>query len=138
MKLTPAFKAVLLSLIGAIYATGAAVWVLARWFQTDAGYGAEPSPWKVPVLHAHSVAGLAFLPVAGYLWGEHIEPVLRQRKKRSSGWVLVGSFGVLMATVPFLFYATGEGVRASASFVHTWLGALVLAPLAVHLRPRGR
>ncbi|MBI3566531.1 MAG: hypothetical protein HY079_15155 [Elusimicrobia bacterium] len=136
MKLSPRFKAVLLGLTAAIYASGAAVWVLARWFQADAGYGLEPSPWKVPVLHAHSVAGLAFLPIVGYLWKTHIEPVLAQRKKRRSGWVLVGSFGAVIATVPFLFYATDAGTRSAAAAIHTWLGALVLAPLVLHLRPR--
>lgn len=137
MKLGPRFKAALLWTSAFLYMSGLAVWLLATRFQTDNGYGGlESSPWKPAVLHAHSVAGLAFLGLFGYLWSAHVEPGLKQRKKKRSGLTLLAFFAILFLTVPFLFYATGETVRSSAAWVHTWLGAVLLAPFLFHLNSK--
>lgn len=136
MKLGRGFKALLLWTSALLYATGLAVWALAKLFLVDNGYGPEPSPWKTPALHAHSVLGLLFLVLFGYLWSAHVEPGLRQKKKRLSGWTMLASCGVLFLTVPLLFYATGEALRSGAAAAHTWLGAIVLAPFLLHLRAK--
>lgn len=136
MKLPPRLKTALLSSVAALYATGVAVWVLASRFQVDRGLGPEPSPWRTPLLRAHAVVGLAFLPLFGYLWAAHVEPGLRRRKRRRSGLGLLASFLVLFATVPLLYYASGETARAWTVGAHSWLGAALLAPLLLHLRAR--
>ncbi|MDE2511284.1 MAG: hypothetical protein KGL74_09190 [Elusimicrobia bacterium] len=136
MKLGRRFKTVLLWTSALLYASGLAVWALAKWFTTDEGYGPQPSPWKPSVLHAHSVAGLFFLILFGCLWSAHVEPGLKQRKKKKSGLILLACFGILFATVPLLFYAVGETTRSGAAFVHTWLGAILLAPFLFHLRSK--
>jgi hypothetical protein len=133
MKLGRTFKSVLLWTSGLLYATGLAVWALAKWFSVDDGYGLQPSPWRPTALHAHSVAGLIFLVLFGYLWSAHIEPGLKQRKKKRSGVVLLACFGVLFLTVPVLFYAVNESARSAAAVVHTWLGAVLLVPFLIHL-----
>ncbi len=133
MKLGRGFKSALLWTSALLYATGAGVWVLAKWFAVDEGYGLQPSPWRPPVLHAHSVLGLLFLVLFGYLWSAHVEPGLRQKKKRRSGLTLLGAFLVLFLTVPVLFYAVGETTRGWTAAVHTWLGAALLAPFLIHL-----
>jgi hypothetical protein len=137
MKLSRGFKALLLWTSAFLYLTGLAVWLLATRLQTDNGYGGfEPSPWKATTLHAHSIAGLAFLGLFGYLVSVHVEPGLKQRKKKRSGLTLLVVFGILFLTVPFLFYATGETARAWTAAVHTWLGAALLAPLLFHLNSK--
>lgn len=136
MKLGRGFKALLLWSSALLYATGAAVWVLAKWFSVDEGYGLQPSPWRPLVLHAHSVLGLAFLGFFGYLWSAHIEPGLRQKKKRRSGLTVLWSFLILFLTVPVLFYAVGETTRAWTAALHTWLGAALLAPFLWHLNSK--
>jgi amino acid transporter len=76
----------------------------------------------------------AGLPVLfGYLWRAHIEPGLQRRKKKVSGLAVLAVLGVLFATVPGLFYLTGETARAATAAVHTWLGAAALAPFLYHL-----
>lgn len=132
MKLGRRFKAALLWTSALLYGSGLAVWALAKCFTTDEGYGPQPSPWKPSVLHAHSVAGLFFLVLFGYLWSVHVEPGLKQRKKRKSGWTLLACFGILFATVPVLFYAVDETARSGAALLHTWLGAVLLAPFLIH------
>lgn len=136
MKLDRRFKALLLWTCAALYATGLAAWALASFFKIDQGYGPEPSPWKPWALHAHSVAGLFFLVLFGYLWRAHVEPGLRHKKKKASGLALIAAFAVLFLTVPGLFYLTGESARAWTAAVHTWLGAAVLAPFLFHLNSK--
>ena len=136
MKLGRTFKRTLLWTSGLLYVTGVAVWILAKWFSVDEGYGPQPSPWRPAALHAHSIAGLFFLALFGYLWSAHIEPGLKQRKKKRSGVILLACFVILFLTVPVLFYAVGETARAWTAFVHTWLGAILLAPFVFHLRSK--
>jgi hypothetical protein len=136
MKLGPRFKAALLGTSAVLYLTGLAVRLLDARFQTDQGYGPEPSPLKPWALHAHSVAGFVFFILFGYLWHAHVEPGLGRRKKKLSGLTLLAAFAVLFATVPLLFYAAGETTRARTAAVHTWLGAALLAPFLLHLRAK--
>jgi hypothetical protein len=136
MKLGRRFKAALLWTSALLYITGIAAKVLATHFQTDLGYGLEPSPLKPWFLHAHSVAGLLFLVLFGYLWHAHVEPGLAQRKKKRSGLTLLAALAVLFLTVPLLFYLTGESARAWIAAIHTWLGAALLAPFLFHLRSK--
>ena len=138
MKLGRRFKTALLWTSAILYATGIAAWALAATrFQTNGDYGPEPSPLKPLLLHAHSVAGLVFLGLFGYLWHAHIEPGLGRQKKKRSGLTLVAALAVLFSTVPLLFYLAGEEPRAWTAAVHTWLGAALLAPFLYHLRSKG-
>jgi len=132
VKLGPRFKALLLWTSALLYITGIAVWLAAR-FPVQGEYGPEPSPLKPWFLHSHSVLGLFFLALFGYLWRDHVEPGLQRRKKKRSGLTLVAAIGILFATVPLLFYLTGDAPRAWTAAVHTWLGAILLAPFLYHL-----
>jgi hypothetical protein len=136
MKLGARFKTAFLLTSGFLYISGLAAWLLARYFLVDQGYGAEPSLLKPWALHAHSVAGFLFLVLFGYLWRAHVEPGLKHRKKKRSGLTMIAFLGVLFATVPLLFYLTGETARAWTAAVHTWLGAAALAPFLYHLRSK--
>lgn len=136
MKLGGRFKTLLLGTSAFLYMSGLAAWALARFFQTDQGYGPEPSPLKPWFLHAHSIAGFLFLILFGYLWHAHVEPGLSRQKRKLSGLTILAACGVLFATVPMLFYLTGETARAWTAAVHTWLGAILLAPFLYHLRSK--
>lgn len=136
MKLGRRFKPVLLWTSFFLYTTGLAAWFLASNFQSDQGYGLEPSPLKSWALHAHSAAGLLFLILFGYLWHAHVEPGLNQRKKKRSGLTLIAALGILFATVPMLFYLADESARSWTAAVHTWLGAILIAPFLLHLRSK--
>ena len=72
MKLERRFKLLLFWTSAILYATGLAAWALASRFQRDQGYGLEPSPLRPWALHAHSVAGLVFIGLFGYLCHAHI------------------------------------------------------------------
>lgn len=137
MKLGRRFKAGLLAASAFLYATGLAVWALG-WevFKTDHGFGLEPSPLRPTALHAHSVAGLLFLALFGYLWRAHVEPGLDQRKKRRSGLGMLAVLAVLFLTTPLIFYLSGAQARSWAGAVHAWAGALLLAPFLAHLNAK--
>lgn len=134
MKLGRRFETILLATSALLYATGLAVWALG-WpsFQTDQGFGPEPLPVRLAALHAHSVSGLFFLILFGYLWRAHVEPGLDQRKRRRTGLSLLSFLAVLFLTTPMIFYLTDAGARSWAATVHAWAGAFVLAPFLAHL-----
>lgn len=136
MKLGPRFKPLLLWTSAFLYLSGLAAWLLATRFQVDQGYGLEPSPLKTWALHSHSVAGFVFLILFGYLWHAHVEPGLKHKKKKPSGLAVLAVLAVLFATVPLLFYVTGESARSWTAALHTWLGAAALAPFLYHLNSK--
>jgi hypothetical protein len=139
VKLGRRFKPLLLWTSGALYATGLAAWLLVSRFQVDRGYGPEPRPARLWALHAHSVTGLLFLGLFGYLWRVHLEPGIGRPRRRPSGLLLAGALALLFLTVPLLFYAAGAAARAWTVRLHEWLGALLPLPFLLHRRgPRRR
>jgi hypothetical protein len=136
MKLGKRFKSIFLWSTAVLYITGVSVWILEHYFKIDTGYGFEPPALKAWALHAHSIVSFLFFVLFGYLYRAHIEPGLKKRKKKFSGLLLAGSLTLLFLTVPMMFYMTGASTRAWVGFIHTWLGAVLLAPFLIHLRPK--
>jgi hypothetical protein len=136
MKLGRRFKPVLFWTSALLYITGAAAWALNAFFQVDQGYGFEPSPLRPWALHSHSILGLISLVLFGYLWGAHIEPGLKHKRKKRSGLTLISVLAILFLTTPLLFYLTDETARRWAAMIHTWAGIALLAPFLYHLRSK--
>ena len=136
MKIRKRFKySLYLSLIS-LYATGVLVWILNTWFHADKGLGPEPSPLALPSLHIHSILGLWFLMVFGYLFHSHILPGLRRQQKLKSGWTILSVCLILILTVPGLFYFTDESFKSVTSLIHIYVGLASILIFAVHLRTR--
>ncbi len=136
MKIRQGFKAFLyVSLLG-LYLSGVLVWILNTWFQRDQGLGLEPSVYATPSLHIHSILGLWFLILFGYLFHSHVLPGLRRKKKIKSGWLLLIVCIVLILTVPGLFYLTNETAKSITSLIHIYIGLSSLLIFGIHLRDR--
>jgi len=133
VKLFQPFKGFFLSCMSALYVTGVVVFILGQFWQVDRGFGLEPSPWKLTFLQMHSIVGLFFMFLFGYLWATHITPGWRRRKKRGTGAAMTGVCIVLFLTVPFIFYATHEDLKAVSVWIHTYLGLVALLPFLYHL-----
>ncbi len=119
-----------------LYFSGVAVYILKGWLQVDRGMGPEPRSWQITSLQAHSIFGLLFLFLFGYLWATHVLPGWRRRRRLKTGISMVAVCLVLFVTVPFLFYASHEGLKSSMVWVHTYFGLASLLPFAVHLYSR--
>lgn len=133
MKLFYPFKGFLISFMLVLYVTGVVVFLLSRWFLVDRGFGPEPSVWKLSVLQIHSIVGLGFIFLFGYLWPTHIVPGWRRRRKRLTGFLMTAACVILLLTVPLLFYATQEAVKSAAVWLHTYLGLGAVLPLLAHM-----
>lgn len=136
MKLFQPFKGILIAALLVLYLSGAAVYLFKGWWQVDRGMGPEPQPLQITSLQAHSVCGLVFLILFGYLWATHVLPGWRRRRRLKTGVTMAAMCLVLFATVPFLFYASHEGLKSSMVWVHTYLGLASLIPFAAHMYSR--
>ena len=132
MKIHSNFKRTLMITFAALYLSGLVVWVLQTWFMADHGFGLEKPAQTVWFLRGHSIVGLWFLIVFGYLFRSHIQPALRSRASRPSGYFLLALFAILILTVPGLFYLVNEGLRNSTAAVHTYCGVFILLPFVFH------
>jgi hypothetical protein len=83
-------------------------------------------------LKIHGVVGTFFLVVFGYLLSFHVEPGLRGKHRIRSGKLNLILMGVLIGSIPGLYYINSESWRESFAFVHTYVGILILVPLVVH------
>lgn len=129
-------KITLLLVAVALYLSGLLTWIFDHWFFINLGFGPEPRPARTWWLHAHSVIGIGFLILFGYLIHSHLRPGWKRRKRRLSGTVLTCFLGLLILTVPFLFYASDDWLKAFAGWLHTYIGIAGLMPFLVHWRFR--
>jgi hypothetical protein len=136
LKIRKSFKYFLYLSLLTLYATGVFVWILNTWFKLDRGLGPEPSPYALTSLHIHSVIGLWFLILFGYLFHSHILPSLRRKQKLKSGWAILSVCIILILTVPGLFYFTDGSLKSTASLIHIDIGLASLFVFAFHLRDR--
>ena len=132
MKFSKTFKRILFSTLVGLLLTGVVIWVLEFWFQIDHGMGPEPDPSRIWVLRAHAVIGLWFLMVFGAVFQSHILKGLRAKRKLLSGFCLLVPIGILIATVPLLYYVIDDELKNKVAWVHTYLGFAVTVPFFYH------
>jgi hypothetical protein len=125
-------KRILYPALLGLYVSGVAVWVMQTFMQRDHGFGLQAPPQTLDILHIHSIIGLWFLLVFGYLFRAHIETGWRSKMKRRSGVLLTAPFLILFATVPGLFYLVDEKWKSTTSFIHTYLGLILVVPFFIH------
>lgn len=142
MKMTAKLKLTLFFSLIILFLSGVLTWVLETAFQTEGPFGAEPPHSRIWWLDLHSVTGLWFLAIFGYLLHSHIEPCWRRRRHIKSGLLLTGGIVILFLTVPWLFYATDETTKQWAKWIHNYLGLIMPIPFFIHYflcrRNRGR
>lgn len=132
MKISSGTKKTLLITLGLLWASGVVTWIMGSWFQVDDGLGPAPSPFRIWWLQLHSVTGMFFMILFGYLWHAHVRPSWMRRRRIWSGGVLTAALIVLIVTVPLLFYVINETVKSQVALVHTYLGLALVLPFFYH------
>jgi hypothetical protein len=115
-----------------MYFSGVITWVLTHWIKFNGGFGPEPTPLRTWWLDVHSIIGLFFMVLFGYLFHSHVRPSWRLRRRRRSGFVLTSGIVLLLLTVPALFYLSNEFAKSQIALFHTYLGLVMFLPFAVH------
>jgi hypothetical protein len=136
MKFSKTFKLIFFTTVIGLYLTGLIVWILDRWGKVDHGFGPEPTAAQIWLLKSHSIVGLIFFVIFGYLIHSHIRPALWVERKIKSGFSILGPTVLLMLTVPGLFYLTDDNQKHMVALIHTYVGLAILLPFLVHLLTR--
>jgi hypothetical protein len=122
--MTARFKRILLSTFAALYLSGVICWGLQIFGREGVTLFRE----------THSVVGMVFLIVLGYLLGAHVEQSWATGLKRPSGVANLVYFAVLILTVPFLFYASADSLRQNVILLHEGFGTFGIVVIFVHLK----
>lgn len=139
MKLSSLHKALLYSLGGVLYLSGA-LWMLLhagllRWDPL----GSAGLEVKHYLLVTHGVVSMPFLIVLGSLIPVHMKKGWAAKRSVRSGTAMVLTNLVLLLTAAALYYVGDESWRAMSSVIHRSVGAIVVVLLLLHLRAaRGR
>ena len=130
--MTARFKLIFIGTCLLLYITGALYAVFDNFVHVQGDFG-DRHPLQFPTLHLHGIVSLLFFILFGYLFATHILPGLRGRRRRTSGWIVLGLIGILCATVPGLYYLTSESAKNVVAVIHTTLGLLAVVPFIIHM-----
>lgn len=120
-----------------LFLTGAAWWVLHRWFPAETEFGPQPQPAQHWLILLHGAAAMLALVIVGTLVPLHLKRGWRARLNRANGVMLIAVVSLLTLSGYGLYYAGDESLRTAASFVHVALGFAFPAALLWHIA-RGR
>ncbi len=121
-----------------VWASGAAWLVLHHWGQRAGDFGPEPSPAEPWALRVHGVAASATVALLGLLYGLHVRPGWRARRRRWSGGALFGTGVALALSGDLLYYLADEDARAAVALAHWTVGLAALPLFLAHRWRRGR
>jgi hypothetical protein len=115
---------------GAAFLSGLS-WIAAQLWLADGGpFGESPSPLARWSMQVHGAAAMLVLIVLGTLLPGHVQRAWRTGRSRSTGVLMLGLNGLLIASGYALYYAGAEAVRAIVSPLH-WIAGLGLPALLV-------
>ncbi|MBY9062862.1 hypothetical protein K7957_07955 [Sphingomonas yunnanensis] len=123
------------AVLALVWASGAAWLVLHHWAQREGAFGPEPSQAEPWALRVHGVAATATVALLGLLYGVHVAPGWRARRRRWSGGALFASGVALALSGDLLYYLADEDSRAAVALAH-WVVGLAALPLFVAHRWR--
>ena len=88
---------------------------------------------KAWAMKVHGAAAMAMLVLVGMLLTGHVRSAWRARRNRGNGSLFLGAFGILTVTGYGLYYAGGERLRASTSWIHLAVGLVLPLLLILHI-----
>ena len=123
-----------------VHAVGAALllsglaWLLARYFMRPVSqFGESIHPLEPWAMKVHGGAAMLTLFFLGSLMNGHIRRALNAQRNLASGWAMIGTLAMLVATGFGLYYIAGESDRPLWSVMH-WVPGLALGLLfALHI-----
>jgi hypothetical protein len=128
--MSPALRAAILTLGALLWLSGVAWLVLHFAFAQQTQFGPLPNPWEAVLMRLHGVLAVGGVFFLGWIVGGHTIERWGSARKRLSGFLLVASAALLVASGYALYYTTGAPHEV-ASRAHEWLGAgSLLAALA--------
>jgi hypothetical protein len=119
--------------LGVLFATGTADWVLHAWCGREGPFGPQPHPLEPWMLRLHGAAAMLGLVVLGSVLPSHVVRFWIASRNRLAGGSFLALMLVLVASGYGLYYLGGDALRAANRNLHLILG-LASAPLfGLHL-----
>ena len=106
--------------------------LLDTFFRVSSELGETLHPLQFWFLRLHSVSGLWFLFLFGYIFARHVQPKLKHRKNRISGLIFLSMLITLSLSAPALFYLVNESLKQAVTLSHIYLGLIVAIPFYFH------
>ena len=132
LKLSQRHRRWFYGVFGVLFLSGTAWWVL-KWRTEEA----DPTSWVATLAKIHGGAAMLALVVLGTLVPMHIRRGWRIRRNRLAGATLTVACGLLVVSGYLLYYAGGESLRKTATYIHEFLGVGLPLLIAWHIA-RGR
>ncbi len=121
-----------------VWLTGG-LWLLFHYFLVKQGeFGPEANPLEPWWLKLHGAFAFGAVWLFGLLWAMHISKLWPHNRRRWSGGILTGVFGLLVLSGYLLYYVGDDRIRPLISVVHWGIGlACPLFYVWHRLRRRG-
>ena len=124
-------------ILAAVYFTGIA-WLVLRYGVADSGLETGWTVARAWLLRAHGAAAMLTLVSIGSLLALHVPSGWRTGTNLRSGIGMLALLALLAVTGWFLYYASGDTLRAGAKYLHIAIGAAAPLALLWHLAYRHR
>lgn len=138
MKMSRALKLVFYSSFSILFFSGLLYFLMDQFIRVQGPFGETTHPAQFWALRSHAIAGLWFLYLFGFLYGRHVKPGLRSKKRLPSGIFFLVPIAVLCLSVPALYYLSNETWKHYAALIHTYLGIALILPLLIHATWRAK
>lgn len=119
--------------------SGAAWFLMDQFVMVEGAFGPAKHPFQQTLLVTHGTASFAYMLLLGSLFSRHVSKGWKLRGQRYQASLLLCIQGVLILTVPVMFYAGHEALRELGANLHLIAGLFlgVILPLHVYLCRRG-
>jgi hypothetical protein len=131
LRMAPKLKRQLVVSFSLLYFFGVLYWLSRLFLQRAGEFGAEPHWLEKIAGPVHVSFALLFIFVMGMIWPQHVQPALRTKRSRISGWVFLAWMAALALTGVGVIYGT-EQITNVLAWLHPWCGALLLPLLLAH------
>jgi hypothetical protein len=128
------------AIAGAVYGSGALLFVLSSFVRVPTAIGEQRHPAEPGVRIVHAVCAYGAVVAFGYLLRGHVLPGLRsrERKRAASGLGAVALFAALVVSALFLLYGGESAWAAGIALTHGILGLACPALIVIHAWKRTR
>jgi hypothetical protein len=117
---------------GALWLTGAAIFLLKHFLQASTEFGTAPNPWQPTALAIHGLIAVPILYLLGWMSARHVGEAWRRGGNRPSGVTLLALSAALALSGFASYYLVQEFARSANGWLHSLLGLAVIVPALVH------
>ena len=119
----------LYAVLALLFLSGVA-WAYWNYLRSPGDFETSAKTWAMKI---HGAAAMAILVLIGMLLNGHVRFAWRARRNRGNGSIFLSAFAVLTITGYGLYYAGGERLRASTSWIHLAVGLALPILLLIHV-----